>query len=163
MTASPSASPEPQSLMRGPYRRVQAVLGGLLLIIVGALVIGSQRAPGDWNPIYDTWTRPIYGGTLVLGLLVVMTRRLVFSPLLMRPISQQGGKVVVRVLVAMTLVLGGLAAVVGVGGPLLYQWTGDAQYLWRLGAVGLLLLVYSLPRRAEWERAVRDAVEGGQA
>jgi hypothetical protein len=99
----------------------------------------------------------------VLGLLVVMTRRLVFSPLLMRPISQQGGQVVVRVLVAMTLVLGGLAAVVGVGGPLLYQWTGDAQYLWRLGAVGLLLLVYSLPRRAEWERAVRDAVEGRQA
>ena len=44
MTASPSASPEPQSLMRGPYRRVQGILGGLLLVIVGALVLGIAGA-----------------------------------------------------------------------------------------------------------------------
>jgi hypothetical protein len=155
------ATPEPQSLMNGPYRRAQGVLGGLLLAVLGALVIGSQRSPGAWNPAFDTWTRPIYGGALVLGLLVIMTRRLVFSPLVMRPLSRQGGEVVLRALTGMTLVLGVVAAVVGIGGPLFYQKTGDAQYLWRLGGIGLLLLVYSLPRRAEWERAIRDAGEGG--
>jgi len=155
------ATPEPQSLMNRPYRRAQGVLGGLLLAVLGALVIGSQRSPGAWNPAFDTWTRPIYGGALVLGLLVIMTRRLVFSPLVMRPLSRQGGEVVLRALTGMTLVLGVVAAVVGIGGPLFYQKTGDAQYLWRLGGIGLLLLVYSLPRRAEWERAIRDAGEGG--
>ncbi|MFZ4627685.1 MAG: hypothetical protein ACOYNR_05075 [Blastocatellia bacterium] len=155
------ASPEPQQLMNRPYRRAQGVLGGLLLAVLGSLVIGSQRPPGAWNPTFDAWTRPIYGGALVLGLLVIMTRRLVFSPLVMRPLSRQGGQVVVRALAGMTLVLGMVAAVVGIGGALFYQKTGDAQYLWRLGGIGLLLLVYSFPRRAEWERAVRDAAEGG--
>ena len=155
------ATPEPQSLINRPYRRALGVLGGLLLAVLGALVIGSQRSPGAWNPAFDAWTRPIYGGALVLGLLVIMTRRLVFSPLVMRPLSRQGGQVVLRTLAGMTLVLGVVAAAVGIGGPIFYQKTGDAQYLWRLGGIGLLLLVYSLPRRAEWERAVRDAVEGG--
>jgi hypothetical protein len=147
----------------GLYRRAQLVLGCVLLMIVVALVVGVQRSPSSWHPVYETWARPIYAGVLVFGLLVVVTRRLVLSPLVLRPASRQGGAAVVRVLFVMTLGLGTLAGIVGVGGPLLYQLTGDAQYLWRLGGIGLLLLIYSLPRRAEWERAFRQAGGGGEA
>jgi hypothetical protein len=46
-----------------------------------------------------------------------------------------------------------------IAGLVLYLLTGDYQYSWRLGVVGLFLLVYSLPRRGEWERAVAESAK----
>jgi len=55
--------------------------------------------------------------------------------------------------------LGEIVAILGLVG---YMVTGDWNYSWRLGALGLALIIYSFPRRGEWARVVSSAAKEAQ-
>ena len=59
------------------------------------------------------------------------------------------------------IIIGAIAEAVGISGLIFYRLTGDYQYSWRLGVVAILLILYSFPRRGEWERAVAESEKHG--
>ncbi len=52
-----------------------------------------------------------------------------------------------------------LGEVVSILGLVGFMVTGDQGYSWRLGGLGLALIMYSFPRRGEWARAVSNAAK----
>ncbi len=122
----------------------------LLLIGLGYF-IGAKGGAIHTAETYLLVTKAAYGGALVAGLAVVALRR--FWVRLLR-----GGKrpalAVLNNLRNLALLSAGLGEVVALIGFIAFSLSGDYQFCWRLGVVGLLLMLYSFPRRWEWERAL---------
>jgi hypothetical protein len=100
---------------------------------------------------YLLMTKVAYGGALVAGLGVVALRRFWLRFL-------RGGKspapAVLSKLRVLALLSAALGEVVAIIGFIAFSLSGDYQFCWRLGIVGLLLILYSFPRRWEWERTL---------
>lgn len=92
-----------------------------------------------------------YGGALIAGLIVVALRRFWFNYLRSSAASVQIVLKRLRLLSILGAVFGELVAIIGF---IAYSLTSDYQFCWRLGVIGLLLILYSFPRRWEWERAL---------
>src|SRR5262249_55580021 len=92
-----------------------------------------------------------YGSALIFGLLVVALRR--FGMALLgkreRPVAVVLGYL--RMLTLISVVLGEVVAVIGFVAIMLAR---GYEYWWRLSVIGLLLILYSFPRRWDWDRAV---------
>jgi hypothetical protein len=125
----------------------------LLLMGLGRF-LGAQHAAITDPESYYLLNKVVYGGALLAGLLVVMLRRF-WLVVLMR--GSRGRRPIpallshLRLLALLSAALGELVAVLGF---VAFSLTGDYQFCWRLCVVGLLLILYSFPRRWEWERAV---------
>jgi hypothetical protein len=126
----------------------------MLLMVVGKLVI-RETFDGDLAT-YQKITKLLYGGTIGLGLAVVALRRIGLSILTRRqPGATADG--VLKKLMAMSVIGGALGEAMGILGFLAAFITHDYQFCWRLGVISLLIILYSFPRRWEWERAVSAA------
>lgn len=122
----------------------------LLLMALGYFIGAKGGAIRDIET-YLLMTKAAYGGALIAGLGVVALRR--FWMRFLRggksPASALLGKL--RVLALLSAALGEVVAIIGF---IAFSLSGDYQFCWRLGIVGLLLILYSFPRRWEWERTL---------
>ncbi len=149
-------STEARQILESNLRFGRAVVLVLLLIIVILLVVALLVPTGQANPAAGELIRPIYIAELVAGLLVIVVRRLILSSWILG-ISRRGGRGrVVQTLLFLSL-FGGTVAVTMALTALFVCWlTGESHHLLRLGGIGLLLALYSLPRRGEWSQALAD-------
>lgn len=145
------------------FRTASIIVFGFCLSILVILLVGRLVTPGEPIPGSEKWGRTIYSAVIVIGLSVVALRRFFLSPFFLGTAMRSGPAQVPARLQAMAIVLCAIAESVAILGLLFYLLTGDYQYSWRLGVVSLLLTVYSLPRRGEWERAVAAAEKSAAA
>ncbi len=96
-----------------------------------------------------------YGSTLLFGLLVVALRR--FGMAWLTGKRQRSVSSVLSNLRLLTLISAVLGELVALTGFVAFSLTSDYEYCWRLGVVSLLLILYSFPRRWDWDRAVAHA------
>lgn len=100
------------------------------------------------------WRRILYAGAVVAGLLAVALRRVLLARPMMASAARQGVPAVLQRLGLVSILGGAMGEMVGILGLLGYMITGDFNYSWRLGVIGLLLVAYSFPRRSEWAQNV---------
>lgn len=103
---------------------------------------------------YVLLNKVAYGGALLAGLVVVGLRRLWTKVVLRVGQSQRPVPAVLKQLRLLAVLSGVFGELVAILGFVAFSLTADFQFCWRLGVVGLLLVLYSFPRRGEWERAV---------
>ncbi|MFN0122794.1 MAG: hypothetical protein ACKV2V_20025 [Blastocatellia bacterium] len=123
----------------------------VVFLLLGRLVTMAVSWQGEM-------VRGFYYVALGLGMLAVMTRRAMLSQMQMRLIHRRGVSATLGRLGTVSIacvLLGVITALLGMTASLL----GDMQYSWRLGVIGLLLIVYGFPRRGEWERNAKMAAE----
>ena len=122
----------------------------VLLVVLGYF-IGAKGGAIRAAETYLLVTKVAYGGALIAGLAVVALRRfwLKFLHSGKRPVAA-----VLYNLRILALLSAGLGEVVAIIGFIAYSLSGDYQFCWRLGGVGLLLILYGFPRRWEWERTL---------
>jgi len=99
----------------------------------------------------------VYGAALVMGFAVVVLRRLWLSQFRLNLALRRGLGAMLGSLSLASILGAALGDAIGILGLVAYLMTGDREFSWRLGVVGLLLIIYSYPRRGEWERAVSTA------
>lgn len=141
------------------YRQAVVIVGGIAASVLLYLLIARFITPGFGQPGSQTWQQPVYSGVLVLGLVIVVLRRLLMSRSAMKSAAADGADGVLRRLLTVTVVIAAAAELIAILGLILYLLTADYQYSWRLGVISLLLLAYAFPRRGEWERIVTESAE----
>ena len=120
----------------------------LVLMVIGKLAI-KETFDGDLAT-YQKVTKLLYGGTILLGLLVVALRRVGLAFLT----RGHNAVNILKKLQMLALLGAGLGELIGILGFVALLITHDYQFCWRLGIVSLLVILYSFPRRWEWERAI---------
>jgi len=143
-----------QQILSERYHKTRLVVVALGLSVLLYLLIGWLISPAPLSPGLASKGRFFYFAALVIGFAAVMVRRLLLSRLRLDVATRRGVKAVVNNLGSASIIGGACGEMVGVIGLVAYLMTGDAEYNWRLGVIGLLLIAYSFPRRGEWERAV---------
>jgi TRAP-type C4-dicarboxylate transport system permease small subunit len=142
-----------QALTQGYSKGVKLVLAiGLSVLIF--MSIARFISPGDTLPGSEKLVRPIFIVVIVLGLIVVSLRRLLMSQSMMAKVASRGVNALLARLLTITVICLAVALLVCIMGFTFYLLTGDYEYSWRLGVVSLLLILYSFPRRGEWERII---------
>ena len=137
--------------------RLGRTVGLVLLTIVILLIVVARLVPvGQVNPAAAPLIRPIYIAEMIAGFLVIIVRRLILSSWIIGLSRQKGAGSVLRTLVFLSLFGGVVAVTMGLTGLLVCWLTGEFQHVLRLGGIGLLLAIYSLPRQGEWRRALAD-------
>jgi len=113
-------------------------------------------------PLVETvnWTKVLYSATLLLGLIVVLTRRALLSGTVLGRAARQGSSAVLARLSLASIICAALAELVGLLGVFGYLLTGES-YVWPVGVVSVLLIVYSFPRRGEWLQALASYEDRG--
>ena len=152
-------SSENQKALDHRYQVTMLVVMAFGIGVMICLLMAKFIKPGESLPGSEKWMQPVYSAAIVIGLSVVVIRRIVLSKLVIGPAAARGLSAVLNTLQAMTIICGALAEAVAIAGLTLYLLTADYQYSWRLGLVSLFLLVYSFPRRGEWDRAVAESAK----
>ena len=141
---------EYQQALAQRYRAAAIIVAAFCVSVLVCLLVARFITVDDIKPGVETWQRPVYSAAIALGVLVIAMRRILMSKPLMATATARGASAVLQHLFTMTVIIGALAEIAGIGGLVLYLLTGDYDYSWRLGGVGLVLLLYTLPRRGEW-------------
>ncbi|MFN0086008.1 MAG: hypothetical protein ACKVX9_11535 [Blastocatellia bacterium] len=155
-------SAENRKLLEPKYRTAMVIVFGFIISVLFYLIVAKFVPPAEAVPGSEAWQRPIYAGALILALVVIFLRRFLMSSFIGRRAAAIGAPGVLRNLMMVTILISAIAEVVAILGMLFYFLTGDADYSWRLGAIGLVLLVYAFPRRGEWERWVTASADGAK-
>jgi hypothetical protein len=148
-----------QKTLGARYQSTALVVVALGASVVVYLVIGWLITPSP-SAEAASWGQAFYLAALVMGVSVVFLRRLMLSQLRLRMAAQRGINALLSNLSTTSIVGAALGDAVAVLGLLAYLLTGETDYCWRLGVIGLLLIIYSFPRRGEWLRAVSSAMQG---
>lgn len=150
-----------QQILNTRYRTAVVIALAFASSIIVFLIIG-QLIKVEPKPVeMMDWRRILYSTAVIIGFLAVVLRRMLLSRALMSNTARQGATAVLQRLTMVSIVGGALGEAVGIMGFLGYLMTGDLDYSWRLGAIGLLLVAYSFPRRNEWARNVALVEKSG--
>lgn len=147
-------SVENQKALAQRYRTAVMIVMGFGISVLIYLLIAKVITPKEITPGSERWQQPVYSAAIVLGLVVVVLRRILLSNMVVGPVIQRGAQSILQHLFVVTLLICALAEIAAIAGLILYFLTGDSQYSLRLSVVSLFLLAYNFPRRGEWERAV---------
>jgi F0F1-type ATP synthase membrane subunit c/vacuolar-type H+-ATPase subunit K len=123
-------------------------------LVAYILTLSSSLAPArsDTGGIEQA----LYGAAFLLGISVVLLRRTWFNtPRLTRIVEDKGLRRLVDELSSKTIVLSALGEAVALLGLVLSLITRSFEPMLRLGIVGVILMLYTLPRRSVWEKTVR--------
>jgi MFS family permease len=121
----------------------------IVLLIAARIITIPQQLVETVN-----WQKILYTGAIIIGLAAVVLRRLFLSRPMMMGAVRRGAEAVLQRLTIASVIGGALGEMAAIFGFLGYLLTGDLDYSWRLGVVGLLIIAYSFPRRGEWARQV---------
>ncbi len=145
---------ETQKLIDQRYKTTLIIVVAFLFSVVVFLIIGKVITPGEATPGSEKWGKGIYSIVIVLGVTAVALRRIFMSRMLIGQAAAGGPGAVLRHLGTVSVIGAAIAEAVAIIGLVAYMMTADYQYSWRLGVVGLFLVLYSIPRRGEWVRKV---------
>ncbi|MBI3951977.1 MAG: hypothetical protein HY314_16145 [Acidobacteria bacterium] len=137
---------------------ILAFLGSVLLYMLLAYVMALSTQPSTLPASQQaTLVRVVYGIAFLLGIGVILGRRAVFNASrLMRLVEKGGLNRLVGELASKTILFAALSEAIALLGLILSLLTKSYEAMWRLGAVGVLLLLYNMPRRSAWERTVEN-------
>lgn len=147
-------SAENQKSISQTYRTAAILVAAFCITVLVFMLVAKFITPNEIMPGSESWMQPVYSGVIVLGLVVVILRRILLSKMVMGKAAMRGIGHVLKNLMDMTVICCVLSELAAIAGLVLYLLTGDYQYSWRLSIVSLFLLIYTFPRRGEWERAV---------
>ncbi len=150
-------SVENQKAIGPVYKQATIIVFACFVGVLLMLLLGKVLEPNSFVPGSEQWQKMIYTGVLILGLFIVVLRRLMMSGSVTGRAGGAAG--VLQKLLAMTVIIAALADAIAIGGLVFYFLTGNYDYSWRLGVIGLFLLAYGFPRRTEWERIVTRSTE----
>ncbi|MBK9707577.1 MAG: hypothetical protein IPO77_11375 [Acidobacteria bacterium] len=154
-------SSQSQQSLSQSYRLTSIVVMSFCFTVIMFMGVARFIEPNQTIPGSEKWGKTIYTVVIVVGLSIVGLRRFFMSQSFLGRASQKGPDSVLSVLQKMTIIICAIAEAVGISGLIFYRLTGDYQYSWRLGVVAILLILYSFPRRGEWERAVAESEKHG--
>src|SRR5262245_64229116 len=152
-------SVEHQKAIAPKFKVAAIIVTAIALSVILFMIMGKIMNPVEPALESEIWQKRIYGGVLLLGLIIVVLRRFLMSGAAMSRAAAGGISNVLRNLLTVTVIISALAEFIAILGLFFYLRTGDNQYSWRLGVVSLFLLIYAFPRRGEWERVVTASVE----
>jgi hypothetical protein len=155
-------SVEEQKAFSQRYRTAVFLVSAFCVSVLVYMLVAKLITPRRPIPGSESWSFPIYVSVVALGLMVVILRRVLLSQTLMKQVLPHGVDAVLGRLQIMTVICSALAEIVAIAGLVFYLLTGDYQYNWRLGMIGLFLVLYSFPRRGEWEHMIASSA-GGQS
>lgn len=136
---------------------VLSLVGSVLAYMLVAYVMTQSRRPTLPDQHTALLLRIIYGAAFLLSLGVIIGRRALFNTSrLMRLVEESGLSRLVDELATKTIVLAVLSELIALLGLVLSLLTKSFDAMWRLGAVGVILLFYNVPRRSAWERTVEN-------
>lgn len=150
-------SVEHQKLLGQRYKTAAIIVFAFCASVLIYMLVAKFITPKEIMPGSETWQQPVYSAVIVLGVVVVALRRIMLSKMMIGTATQRGVAAVLQHLLTMTIIICALAEIAAIGGLAFYLLTGDPQYSWRLGVVSIFLLLYTFPRRGEWERAVAES------
>ena len=130
----------------------------LLFIGVGRFLKVSPGATVTMEQ-YVLLNKIAYGGALLAGLLVVGLRRFWTKVVLRTGKGQRSIPALLNQLRLWAIMSGVLGELVAILGFVAFSLSTDFQFCWRLGVVALLLILYSFPRRSEWERVIASQAQ----
>ncbi len=153
-------SAEHQKALSGSYRLAVILAISFFVAMAVIMLVGRTLRPGEAMAGSEKWGQPVYAAVIVMGVAIVVLRRILMSRMVMGQTARVGVRTTLDNLIKVMIICLAIAEIVGITGLTFYLITGDYQYSWRLGVVGLLLILYSFPRRGEWERAVTASSKG---
>ena len=149
MAYSPASEQAP---LNSVYRKTASIVGVLalsaLLIVAAGYFIPP---PFNGNPRFIF---AVYVIAPVVGLAVVMTRRLMLSQASLRRIESRGTAALLNHFSKVSVICAALGESVAAIGLVGYLVTGQYDLSLRLGIIGILLILYSFPRQWEWSRTL---------
>ena len=149
MAYSPASEQVP---LNGVYRRTALVVGAMAVSALIVLMAGFFIPPPFiGNPRISFL---VYAIAPVVGLAVVMARRLLLSKASLRRVQRAGVAAILNRFSRVSVIGGALGEAMAVLGLVGYLITGQYDVSLRLGIIGMLLILYSFPRQREWSRAV---------
>jgi len=100
----------------------------------------------------------IYGTVFVVSIGVILLRRWLLGAGRLGRIAERGGRAgVIEHLLKVTIILGAMSEAVVLLGFVLSALTRVFEDMWRLGGIGMVLLLYTYPWRSVWSRAMERA------
>ncbi|MFN0112085.1 MAG: hypothetical protein ACKVZH_24750 [Blastocatellia bacterium] len=148
-----------QEALARRYRTAATIVIAFCLSVLIYMLIGKFITVDDIKPGTESWPQPVYSAAIALGVLVVALRRILMSKTMMATAIQRGAAAVLRHLFTLTIIICALAELAAIGGLVVYLLTGNYDYCLRLGGVSIVLLLYTFPRKGEWERAVAQTTK----
>jgi hypothetical protein len=143
------------------YRMTAMLVAGfgfsaLILILLPMIIRVETVADGTFN-----WQKVLATSALMLGLASVLLRRVFLSRSVLVSAAKQGGEAVLSRLSMISVIGAAFGEAVGIAGLVGFLMTG-ASFAWPVGAISLILVAYSFPRRGEWARALELVSAAGE-
>src|SRR5262249_19396661 len=98
-------SVEHQKAIAPRYRLASILVAAFTLSVILSMVMGRFITPGEPTPGSEAWQKSIYGGVLILGLIIVVGRRILMSKAAMNRAAAGGVSNVLRILMTVTIVI----------------------------------------------------------
>ena len=148
-------------------RRHRAASLAVQLLITFSLLLVVLAYAGVRLPLeFMQFPPPAYGSLwiviLFLGLGAIAFRRWRFNAIRLQDVADLGGpSALVATLQTTTLMLAALAALVALGGFVIYSVWGWPMDMLKAGVVAVAVLLYAYPRRAAWRKVVEASQQPG--
>ncbi len=136
------------------FRKIKLVVLVLAASLPIYIVIGYLLASSRQRIEPLSWGRGVYLAAIVIGLGAVTVRRFLHWRLRSSTVAQRVIADTLSQLGIVSIIGAALGEAISILGLIACLLTGDFEYSWRLGVIGLMLVAYSFPRRREWERIV---------
>jgi F0F1-type ATP synthase membrane subunit c/vacuolar-type H+-ATPase subunit K len=136
---------------------VLSFVGSILAYTLVAYMLTQSSSLSYTGPNVEIIQQALYGTAVVLAFGVIILRRVwLNTSRLTRIVEEHGLKRLVDELVLRTIILAAFSEAIAVFGLVLSLLTKSFDPMWRLGTIGVVLLLYNLPRRSAWEQTVEN-------
>jgi len=160
MGYSDTSKPERSAVLKiGAAHRIGlivviAVVGSILCYVAAGLAV----LKGKGGSSEESSARiPIYVSALFIALASVGLRRSQMRQVRLSSVAEvRGAEGLIKHLLTTTIILAGLAELIGLLGLVLCFTGGDMRDVLIMGAVALLIVLPVFPRRQVWEKTVAD-------
>ncbi len=140
---------------RSTSRIVVSLLVGTVLLSLIAFV-GKRFLVPKPDPMVDTAWKIII---VIFGLGSIVYRRTKFSAMRLRDVGGVGGPIgLLKTLAGTTVQVAIIGAAIALTGFVATLLTGNDRYTYGAGVIAIVVLLYCLPTRASWRRALEQFV-----
>lgn len=146
-----------QQTLNARYKFTTFIIVMFGVTVIVFMLVGRIVALMAARELSGEQYRRFYFAAIAIGIGVVMLRRVLLSDLQMKVVAQRGVNAVLGRMSTVSIIGAALGETVGILGLIASILTGDADFSWRLGVVGIMLIAYSFPRRWEWAKQVTEA------
>ncbi|MCS6816916.1 MAG: hypothetical protein N0A16_03195 [Blastocatellia bacterium] len=140
------------------FLHLAMVSSGLVAFLVSYLFSQTMGVSIASAAEHRALRQALYGAAFVMSIGVIVLRRWLFGIGRVGRVAQRHGIVgVIEHLLKSTIILGAISESVVLVGFVLSMLTRVFEDMWRLGGIGMVLLLYTYPWRSMWARAIERA------